>query len=286
MRNVVLKKQSQVCCNCGGEGHSYKQCNQPIISYGLIVYRFRLNKLNNTLYPEYLMVQRKDTLTYVEFLRGKYTLENVSYIKHLFSRMTHEEHTRIISTDFMTLWNSLWSCPTTKVNYIKEMYDSEKKFQQLKKGYNYLSKKTNLVEIIDLQTIICDVMPLLTEPEWGFPKGRRNYLESDKSCALREFREETGVKTNRIRIKFEKPVDEVFMGSNFIRYKHVYYIAEYIFTQGENDLLKFQESEIRNVSWFMFPNACTKLEVSNVEKRELLKRVNTMLIKKNVGRCF
>ena len=29
-------------------------------------------------------------------------------------------------------------------------------------------------------------------PEWGFPKGRRNYMETDNSCAIREFNEETG----------------------------------------------------------------------------------------------
>ena len=30
------------------------------------------------------------------------------------------------------------------------------------------------------------------EPEWGYPKGRRNYQEKDLHCALREFEEETG----------------------------------------------------------------------------------------------
>ena len=31
------------------------------------------------------------------------------------------------------------------------------------------------------------------EPEWGFPKGRRNYQEKDYDCAMREFTEETGL---------------------------------------------------------------------------------------------
>ena len=35
-------------------------------------------------------------------------------------------------------------------------------------------------------------------PEWGFPKGRRNYQENDLTCGLREFEEETGYdKDNR-----------------------------------------------------------------------------------------
>ena len=31
-----------------------------------------------------------------------------------------------------------------------------------------------------------------SDTEWGFPKGRRNYQEDDRKCALREFEEETG----------------------------------------------------------------------------------------------
>ena len=30
-------------------------------------------------------------------------------------------------------------------------------------------------------------------PEWGFPKGRRNYMEKDISAGIREFEEETGI---------------------------------------------------------------------------------------------
>jgi 8-oxo-dGTP pyrophosphatase MutT (NUDIX family) len=44
----------------------------------------------------------------------------------------------------------------------------------------------------------CDQYPEWSweEPEWGFPKGRRDTQESDWVCALREFKEETGQPSN------------------------------------------------------------------------------------------
>ena len=36
--------------------------------------------------------------------------------------------------------------------------------------------------------------------EWEFPKGRRNYMETDIKCALREFQEETGISKESIKI--------------------------------------------------------------------------------------
>ena len=38
------------------------------------------------------------------------------------------------------------------------------------------------------------------EPEWGFPKGRRNNGEKDLDCGLREFQEETGYRLSDIQL--------------------------------------------------------------------------------------
>lgn len=45
----------------------------------------------NGTYPMYLMVQRKDSVAYVEFIRGKYDLSNKTYIEKMFRNMTLEE---------------------------------------------------------------------------------------------------------------------------------------------------------------------------------------------------
>jgi 8-oxo-dGTP pyrophosphatase MutT (NUDIX family) len=49
------------------------------------------------------------------------------------------------------------------------------------------------------------------EPEWGFPKGRRNPNEKNLKCALREFWEETGiVKSKLIVLNKLFPIQEQF----------------------------------------------------------------------------
>ena len=48
------------CNNCGNEGHLYRQCRLPVLSYGIIC----INSENKI-----LMIRRKDSLSYLEFLR-------------------------------------------------------------------------------------------------------------------------------------------------------------------------------------------------------------------------
>ena len=66
------------CGNCGEEGHTYRRCLSPIMSLGVILYKIEDGV------TKYLLIQRKDTLGFVEFMRGKYNLENLDYIKEIF----------------------------------------------------------------------------------------------------------------------------------------------------------------------------------------------------------
>ena len=90
------------CANCGKHGHIYKNCVLPVMSYGVILYRKNADKQR-----EYLMIRRKHTLGYVEFLRGKYSTENVNYIIKLLSIMTLEERKNVLTRDFDDLWQTL-----------------------------------------------------------------------------------------------------------------------------------------------------------------------------------
>ena len=57
------------------------------------------------------------------------------------------------------------------------------------------------------------IQDIWVEPEWGFPKGRRNFMEKDYECALREFSEETGYDTNIIKnVNNLLPFEEIFTG--------------------------------------------------------------------------
>ncbi len=95
------------CNNCGKTGHLYHQCKKPITSTGIILFRKNKdNKDNNN--NEYLMICRKDTLGYVDFLRGKYPIYNRIFIKNLINEMTDSEKQKIETVSFKELWKKLW----------------------------------------------------------------------------------------------------------------------------------------------------------------------------------
>ena len=97
------KKYFDVCNNCGKQGHTFKQCKNPITSFGVIV--FRINPLQQR---EYLMIRRKDTLGYIDFMRGKYSASNQKYIFNMIEQMTIQEKYKLKKYTFDELWHDLW----------------------------------------------------------------------------------------------------------------------------------------------------------------------------------
>jgi len=84
------------CNNCGKHGHLFHQCKNPITSSGIIVY-------NNANELKFLMICRKDSLGYVDFIRGKYHLHNKRYIINIINEMTLLEKKNILEKDFNDL---------------------------------------------------------------------------------------------------------------------------------------------------------------------------------------
>ena len=125
--------------------------------------------------------------------------------------------------------------------------------------------------------IECNQYTLWDEPEWGFPKGRRNYQENDIVCAMREFHEETGYQKKNINIINNlKPFQETFTGSNFKSYKHKYFLG-YI----ENPIYhqNFQKSEVSDMKWLSLEECIKKIRPYNLERIELINNINKVLHK-------
>ena len=101
-----------------------------------------------------------------------------------------------------------------------------------------------------LESLIKESTTHWIEPEWGFPKGRRNYLETDIKCGLREFEEETGISRDNIElIENLWPLEEIFIGSNLKSYKHKYFLAK--LKDGVNiSINKYQKTEVSSIDWF------------------------------------
>lgn len=265
-------KRDVVCINCGFTGHTSKNCNFPITSFGIITYKI----ISNAIY--YLMVQRKDSLCYTEFIRGKYDIKNLKYIKKLIDNMTQVEKCKLRNSSFDKLWNSLWINNTN--NMRKEYNNSAQKFKILKNGYKIKSNDTILN--IDMNFFV-DSDRHITENEWEFPKGRRKINEKDVSCALREFEEESGILKTCIMIEEgQKQYEEIFIGKNKLRYRNIYYLASYmkdnIHDRFFNKLNQDQVKEIKDVKWMNYDEVCSKIS-NKIEKLELFKRIHYQIIK-------
>jgi 8-oxo-dGTP pyrophosphatase MutT (NUDIX family) len=268
------------CGNCGNLGHTYRRCKFPITSCGVILYRINPEWKEEVQIEKkqaldkfcYLLIQRKDTLGYVEFMRGKYDELNKDYIITLLETMTQGEVENIKKYSFDELWNMLWLNKNIK-QYQTEYEISKRKFNNLMNNKYFIFEK--LIEDADI---------IYTEKEWGFPKGRRNLRETDYNCALREFEEETNFKKDDYSIlRNIKPVEEIFYGSNNIKYKHIYYIAKCIKAKNlEIDPSNYyQFTEVSNLSWFTLTEALEKIRPYNIAKKDVLVKVNKLLFTNN-----
>ena len=260
------------CGNCGKLGHVYKQCLLPIISLGIILVK-KMKNGNN----EFIMIQRKDTIGFVEFMRGKYQTEDLNYLRNLFKIMTKKERLQIISYDFDSLWNLLWLKKNNKQNF-NEFENSKKKFYLLKNGITHNNISYNL------ETINSTTPYIYETPEWGFPKGRRNLHENDLDCAKREFEEETGIQSNKYKMLDINRINETFKGTNNISYRHTYYIAELINNEEQLDITINKDninqySEISNIRWFKYQDGINIIRPYNIEKKNILKKANELFNK-------
>ena len=156
-----MMKEYNFCNNCGKHGHLFHQCKNPITSIGIIVF-------NNREELKYLMIRRKDSLGYVDFMRGKYPLFNKRYLLNIINEMTINEKNNLLTKDFDQLWKELWG-DHIGIQYRSEEKISREKFNSLKAGIKLATSEYNLESLIDESEYNWN------EPEWGFPKGRRNF---------------------------------------------------------------------------------------------------------------
>ena len=359
-------KYYDVCNNCGKQGHTFKQCKNPITSFGVIIFR-----INQERQREYLMIRRKDTLGYIDFMRGKYSVSNHKYILNMFKQMTAVEKAKLATYTFDELWKDLWesdrmaydaedpddptkppsprepppglapvtpvtpapttpaptSTPTTTTNtvYHQEETNSREKFHYLSTKLMTqgrpgvpLSRRTPQLlgrpgeEPTDIgehpiitrqsatdQTILqyllmvsnipeiwrCNADPTppdgegWAEPEWGFPKGRRNFQEKDYECALREMMEETGYAAHHVKnIKNILPFDEIFLGSNYKSYKHRYYLM-YMNYHDSLATDNFEKSEVSRMEWKTYEECMKSIRGYNLEKKRLITNIEMTLSK-------
>lgn len=205
------------------------------------------------------MIRRKDSISFAEFMRGKYDVNDIPYISTLLRNMTLKEQAGIACDPFEVLWRQLWGDDRSSSDFIP----SRDKFNQL-----------------DRVGLMRDNLSLYTEPEWGFPKGRRMRGETDMSCAVREFGEETNIPREAYTVLKNILFEETFMGLNNVRYRHVYFVA--MLTQPDimniaQRLTPMQRREISGIAWKTMDEADALIRPHHVERQSMLTRLRFML---------
>ncbi len=221
--------------------------------------KIRSSELNPKI--KFLMIQRKKSLGYLEFIRGRYSLDDPNGIYHLLEQMTPQELADIENKDFDYLWNNLWDEKNIRnKNHHKEYVTSKQKFYQL---------KLNKIDLIK------SVKPLFTFNEWGFPKGRREAYESDLVCALREFEEETDYKDNQYSVLEEcKSIRENLIGTNGINYAHNYFLT---ILHEINEFYDESNREIGNIKVMNINECLDVIRPYHKNKIKIIKNIYTVL---------
>jgi len=259
-----MNKNTSQCNNCGKQGHLFHQCKLAITSYGIIVCRPSVNGL------QFLMLRRKDSFGYIDFIRGKYSPYNIYQIQNIVDEMSNLEKERILTMPFEELWKNMWG-ETANVNQFKsEESTSAKKMETIRNRVNVNETIITLKDIIEKSTTNW------IETEWEFPKGRRNHKEKDLECALREFEEETGISQTKITIiENVLPFEEIYIGTNHKSYKHKYFLA---YSNEMKDFLNnFQVTEVSKLDWKTIDECLESIRPYNLEKRKLITNINKVL---------
>jgi len=260
LNNRLLSKEHIYCTNCGKTGHLYKNCKNPIVSYGIMLFKYIHN------IPYLLLVQRKDSISYIEFIRGKYSITNTSKLLTILSNITKNEINMILSFNFDYLWNKLWSSNIDKTSVKK----FEKEYGASFKKFNFIKSKSNTINIYDILSIL---KINYIDTEWGIPKGRRNLNENDIDVAKREFQEETNIDSSQYYIIDSiNPIRERFVGTNNIKYDHIYYLAiskyNIIPTINHNNIN--QIIEIKNINFFTKEHSIKLIRKYETEKKKII----------------
>ena len=298
------KYRNVYCVNCGEKGHIIRDCNGPITSFGIIAFKvvdsksaeaFDKNEaLENILttlqaknqyyvppcrdinYPKvkFLMIQRKDTMGYTDFVRGKYTdkySENLSdeIINVCLNEMTQQEKHNLLNKSFDQIWSELW------INHDSKCFKNE--YENAKRKYLQL----------DIPTLVKNSVTTFDFSEFGYPKGRRNMKETNISCAEREFFEETGYdNTCYDFIKNYPTIHEEFVGTNGVHYRHVYYLVKMKPDAPPPRIdksNKIQTGEVKNIGWFTLDECMMLIRPYDTAKKAVIRTVyyNILQMKNN-----
>ncbi len=231
------------------------------------------------------MVSRKYSLGFIEFLRGKYDCSDVKSIINLFEQMYESEIKMIGKYEYDDmLYHFLNRNGETKEAVLNRIYEGKYSNEYCQAKIKFESLRDPLSDQnsdvpLSLAFYTKHIKSRWQGLEWGFPKGRRDkYLEENLSCACREFEEETGYEKDNYTIldKIE-PLEELFIGTDGIEYKHIYYLS---LNDRDKSIIfaNYDEHEIGSIRWFTYSDAMNSIRPYHIEKKKVLTKIYLFLL--------
>lgn len=239
---------------------------RAITSYGIIL--FTTVERNNKSEILYQLCQRRDSISYAEFLKDN--LEPEDIVRMHINIMSKEERKRCVDyylkDDPEALWDDLWINHKSRIykNDMKRCCDSFKKNME-KYIQDFLDEEKGS-----------------EENPWGFPKGRKHTSESEIDCALREFEEETTISRENIQVLQIRPYEEFYTGTDGKLYRTVYYVAYIPYIPDIQQKVSLEgirrtyvSEEVSNMGWYNYNSAMSKI---NEPKQKILRNLNRTLL--------
>lgn len=216
--------------------------------------------------PKFVMVSRRLSLGFTQFVSGNYSLTMPNTLGNLIEQMYPSEIELLMTKSYRELLMISSSIGLDDPLNVKHLLAQ--------------AKHDILVNIPDnrrnLAWFLKNYSPHYDTQEWGFPKGHRNNKEKMIDCALREFREETGITSDRIHV-FDnlEPIVEDMVGTNGVKYHHVYYLAT---VDAVHEEIQEDTREIGEVRWVTYSECIDLLRPHHPHKHWIMKEVYIFLI--------
>jgi len=171
--------------------------------------------------PYFILIQRKETISFVLFLKNKYEKLNLNPEQEI-KKMTTKEKLYLLD---MLKWHE-------NKNINSDLYSNLQKYK------HYLLEESN------------------SQLEWFFPKGRKNNSkESSYITAIREFYEETTFSKCIKEIFIYKPIHCFKYGSDNKKYNYIFYPAlidntKLPFDLLDNKIIQVSSNEVSHIGIF------------------------------------
>lgn len=265
-KNNMLTSYGIIAIHIINDNTVYKNIQQFLKSLNEIRYELDIECVNDDakkLFIEYkeklefLMVSKKYTYGFLDIIKGHYTL-NYNEVINLLNQMTELEIERLKNDDFDIMWNEI---------------------RKSKNNNNYeISKKKFLCFKNNLIGNEYGIIKKYNEPDWEFPKGKKNnFEEDDMKCAIREFKEETKLKNKDFKVyKNIAPIVEYFKGTDEKQYKYIYYIALLRKNTVINQSIPRIESS--EIGYYHFDDAITKIRAYYKCRKMILYSIFTNIV--------